>query len=116
MLARFNFQGRTGIFRLLKEICGHMYQAAHAHGSSLYKLLLVLAGQIKQKTKELQRLLLMRLGSGKEGDMHTFPLLACTPTRSLYLPVCCNPSSKCQTKQDSRLSTSVLPQHLILMQ
>ncbi len=69
---------------------------AHASAyfcSSLYKYL-VLAGQTKQKTNELQRLLLMQLASGKEGDMRTLPLLACF---HLFLEFVCMPVTQQQT-------------------
>ncbi len=64
-----------------------MYQAAHSNGICICLLLLkrtqilaLIAGQTKQKTNELQRLLLMQLASGKEGDMHNLPLLTCPST------------------------------------
>ena len=71
-------------------MCIKLHMAmAHASAyfcSSLYKNV-VLAGQTKQKTNELQRLLLMQLASGKEGNMHTLPF-ACLQFHLILVFAC----------------------------
>lgn len=92
---------------------------AHASAyfcSILYKLLLILAGQTKQKTKEWLRLLLMRLARGKGGDMHTLPLACVLALDSCTCLFAVNPAANARQNKIPKLAMSAQPRSLTLTQ